>query len=75
MEQPYSSIRAFTIHICNDCLDLKGECCNTPECAFCRRSMEEVKEYLNVLAIRPLVFGEPLFTDRGRKVNLPAQLV
>jgi len=46
--------------ICDDCYELKGEMCHRPECVFCRRTMQEVGEYLDVLLIRPLVNGERL---------------
>ena len=49
-----------TILICQDCYELKGEMCHNPECVFCRRTMEEVGEYLDVLLIRPVVEGERL---------------
>lgn len=47
----------FQLNICQDCLDLKGEMCDTPECIFCRRTMSEVSEYLDVLLIRPIIDG------------------
>jgi hypothetical protein len=52
--------KAYTIHICNDCYELRGEACNNPQCVFIRRTMAEVGEYLDLLLIRPLVDGERL---------------
>jgi hypothetical protein len=50
-------IRKIEINICTDCLNLVGEMCHTPECVFCRRTMKEVEEYLNMLLIRPIIDG------------------
>jgi hypothetical protein len=52
--------REYTIRICDDCYDLKGEMCHVPECVFCCRTMSEVGDYLDTLLIRPLVDGERL---------------
>lgn len=54
------TIRKYEINICDECYLLEGEMCHTPECVFCRRTMEEVGEYLDVLCIRPVVDGERL---------------
>ena len=51
-------MRTHTINICDDCYNLKGKMCHEPCCVFCRRTMEEVGEYLDVLLIRPIVDGE-----------------
>ncbi len=53
-------IHQFIIPVCDDCLNLKGEMCHTPECGFCRRTMAEVSELLNTLLIRPIVDGRQL---------------
>ena len=50
-------IIACAIYVCTDCYNLKGEMCNNPYCVFCRRTMTEVGEYLDVLLIRPVVNG------------------
>lgn len=55
--------RKYSILICDQCIKLEGECCNNPYCVFCRRSMKEVGEYLNVLLIRPVIDGERLGVD------------
>ncbi len=47
-----------TIHICDECYELKGKMCHNSECVFCRRTMEEVGEILNILLIRPVIDGE-----------------
>lgn len=51
-------IRRFEINICDDCINLCGEMCNNPRCFFCRRTMQEVSEYLDALLIRPIVDGK-----------------
>lgn len=55
-------MKRFTIQICDDCLDLKGQMCHCAECAFCRLTMSEVGDLLNTLLIRPVVDGERLPT-------------
>lgn len=55
--------RRYPITICDDCINLRGEMCHRPECIFCRRTMREVAEYLDVLLIRPVVDGERFDTD------------
>ena len=49
-----------TVKICRQCYDLEGTMCHNSECVFCRRTMAEVAEYLDVLLIRPVVDGERL---------------
>lgn len=49
---------ARTITICEDCYNLKGQMCHNPQCIFCRRTMKEVAEVLDILLIRPVVDGE-----------------
>ena len=58
-------VRALTVHICEDCLNLRGEMCNEPGCRFCRRTMAEVAEYLDVLLIRPRIDGVSVLVDEG----------
>lgn len=50
-------VREFTVLICEQCLNLEGAMCNNPECYFCRRTMKEVSEYLDMLMIRPIIDG------------------
>lgn len=57
-----AKIQRHTIDICEDCINLKGDMCHTPECVFIRQTMPEVKEYLNMLLIAPIVDGERLMT-------------
>jgi hypothetical protein len=60
-----ANVRALTVHICEDCLNLRGEMCNEPGCRFCRRTMAEVAEYLDVLLIRPRIDGVSVLVDEG----------
>ena len=60
-----ANVRAVTVHICEDCLNLRGEMCNEPCCRFCRRTMAEVAEYLDVLLIRPRIDGVSVLVDEG----------
>jgi hypothetical protein len=57
---PVPSSREYVVRICDDCYALKGEMCHVPECVFCRRTMQEVRDYLDAMLIRPIVDGEPL---------------
>ncbi len=63
--EPHANVRALTVHICDDCLNLRGEMCNEPGCRFCRRTMAEVAEYLDVLLIRPRIDGVSVLVDEG----------
>jgi hypothetical protein len=58
--EPVEATRSIAIRICNACYELKGEMCHEPECVFCRRTMAEVGEVLDLLLIRPVVDGERL---------------
>jgi len=49
-----------SIFICEDCYELKGEMCCTPECVFCWHPMSEAAEILDILKIRPVVNDERL---------------
>jgi hypothetical protein len=51
-------IHEATIRFCDDCLNLRSEMCHEPSCVFCRRTMAEVGEYLDVLLIRPVINGK-----------------
>ncbi len=51
-------VHGYSIDICDECIRLEGDMCNNHECVFCRRTMAEVGEYLDVLLIRPVVDGE-----------------
>lgn len=53
-------VHALTVLICQDCVDLKGETCNNPQCVFCRRTMVEVRHYLDVMLLCPIVDGKRL---------------
>ena len=60
-----ANVRAVTVHICDDCLHLRGEMCHEPNCRFCRRTMVEVADYLDVLLIRPIIDGVGVIVDHG----------
>jgi NTP pyrophosphatase (non-canonical NTP hydrolase) len=55
-----ANVHALTVLVCQDCIDLKGEMCNNAECVFCRRTMKEVRHYLDVMLLCPVVNGERL---------------
>ena len=52
-----TKVRGFVIRVCDDCLNLRGESCNNPECAFIRMRMSEVAKLLDALLIRPVIDG------------------
>lgn len=52
--------REYRVRICDQCYRLEGEMCHNPSCVFCRRTMQEVGEFLDALLIRPVVDGERL---------------
>lgn len=62
--------REYKITICNDCINLKGKMCNNPCCVFIRRTMDEVKEYLDMLLIAPVIDGKREILDKGRKITI-----
>lgn len=51
-------VKRYTVDICDPCMRLEGEMCDTPGCIFCWCTMAEVSEYLNRMLIRPIVDGE-----------------
>ena len=55
-------LRVYPVTICDGCINLEGEACNTPGCSFIRCTTDEIKELLNQTQIRPLVNGEPIYT-------------
>lgn len=52
---PYKTYR---IKVCVDCLNLKGEQCCDPGCVFIRYTMREVREFLDMLMIAPVIDGQ-----------------
>lgn len=46
-------MKTHEFQLCNDCYELKGEMCHTPECVLCRRHISEIKYILDALLIRP----------------------
>src|ERR1700690_3546222 len=60
MDEELPKVRSYHISICDDCLNLIGEQCHTPECVFIRQTMAEVSNHLDMLLIRPIVNGEQL---------------
>jgi hypothetical protein len=57
------NVRMYSVSICDACIRLDGEECHTAACIFFLRGMDEVREYLNRMLIRPIVGGEPVFTS------------
>jgi hypothetical protein len=57
--------RDYTIRVCDECIRLEGQMCHEPECVFCRRTMAEVGDALDMLLIRPVVGGERLAVPNG----------
>lgn len=45
-------IRHYEVTICDGCINLEGQECHTPECAFCFMNMDEVKETLRRVNLR-----------------------
>jgi len=70
-----ANVRALTVHICDDCLNLRGEMCNEPGCRFCRRTMAEVAEHLDALLIRPRIDGVSVLVDEGAPLPAPVSPV
>lgn len=62
------SIKKYEIFICDDCINLKGEMCNNPECIFCRRTMKEVEELLDIILIR-IKTDNIGIVQNGKKIN------
>lgn len=60
MEKLNEGLTEYVVSICNDCYEFKGEMCHQPGCIFIRQTMDEVKEHLNMMLIRPKVDGEYL---------------
>ena len=50
-------IKRYTIDICDDCLNLRGEMCHNPRCSFCRKTMKEVEQILEDTMITAKVAG------------------
>ena len=48
-------IRRYTVDICDDCYDMRGDECHTPGCAFFLKSVAEVAKLLDATLIRPKV--------------------
>lgn len=55
---PELKVWDVTVRVCQDCIDLKGQECHTPECVFCFHGMEEVKWLLDKMLICPIIDGE-----------------
>lgn len=60
--QQQEQVRSYSVRICDQCIRLEGEMCHNPECVFCRRTMAEVREYLDATFVRPTANGEHVFT-------------
>ena len=50
-------VRSYQIRICDECINLEGEMCHNSACVFCRRTMAEVGDALDMLLIRPVIDG------------------
>lgn len=50
--------RQYAVTICDGCIKLKGQQCNTPECAFCRKTTQEIAALLEACQLRFVVDGE-----------------
>lgn len=44
--------RRYTVDICDDCMNLRGDMCHNPHCAFCRKTMKEVDTLLEGTMIK-----------------------
>lgn len=67
------NVHALTVLVCQDCIDLKGEMCNNPQCVFCRRTMVEVQRYLDVMLLCPIVDGKRLILVGDAATNEDAR--
>lgn len=43
---PNSTIRCYEIFICDSCVNLRGEMCDTPGCCLCWRSTAQIRDFL-----------------------------
>jgi hypothetical protein len=50
-------VRRYVVDICTPCMNLEGEMCSTPGCIFCWHTMDEVRSYLSVMLILPVIDG------------------
>lgn len=66
-DPPSVAIKKYSIQICDQCFNLVGEMCHNPRCVFCRKTMKEVGELLDILMIRPIIDGERITADVGRR--------
>jgi hypothetical protein len=67
-----NEIRRYEVDICADCIALKGEMCDEPGCIFIRCTMAEVRDYLDMMLIVPVINGvriEPL--QDGAPLTIP----
>lgn len=51
-------VHDVVVHVCQDCIDLKGQECHVPECVFCFKGMDEAKWLLDKMLICPIINGE-----------------
>lgn len=58
VDRDEAPVRSYSVSICDQCIRLEGEECHNEDCVFWLKSMDEVREYLNVLIICPIVDGE-----------------
>jgi hypothetical protein len=68
-----TDIRRFVIRVCDDCVNLEGECCNNPYCVFCLTDIEQVSQILDRLMIRPVIDGKLLPEILGEELASDSQ--
>lgn len=61
--------REYAVRICDGCIKLEGQQCNTPECAFCRKTTREIAELLEACQLRYVVDGEIIELHESAVVN------
>ena len=61
--------REYAVRICDGCIKLQGQQCNTPDCAFCRKTTAEVASLLESCQLRYVVDGEIIELHESAVVN------
>ena len=61
--------RQYAVAICDGCIALRGEMCNTPECAFCRKTTPEIEKLLEACQLRYVVDGEIIQLHESAVLN------
>ena len=55
-----TKLRRFEVDICEGCINGMGEMCDSPGCRFFLHTTAEIREFLNVLLIRPIIDGKQM---------------